>query len=286
MTSDDNFAAIVKNNYFEYIPSCLLAQMISNCYSQFSKINIASSRKDIVPDMLALVEKLTLNFRMAKQAYSQTSATFFYGDWKKDQARANALLYEIMSRLGYVGELVSQDERKKIYEIIKNAADAWAELNQSMDEKMRRRAPASANGIAMYYLRNENAGSWQRAMANSILWLDANSQCDGSGKRLLLVCYKRVRNGLLHAIEDLERSCKPARRFAPEKIVHIYEENMPVICPNCTHMTSYHKNGTRKAIRGSFFKARHEENTRSQTQETTSSTVLPLPPSVQWLISD
>lgn len=283
--TERGYADVLAGNRILCIPSCIVVQLIARCFSEISMVNMAGERSRMAPDTASLVRGLAGNFDAARRAHADPSVHFFPGDWRNDKSRARRLLYDVMSAIGYMAELVGQADRETMYGAVRVLVDAWTELEKLLDEKIAlRRRQGGPNKCGSIYFRNENADTWKSAMANAILELHGDSVYSSPEDVLLLVCYRRVRGALLQGIEAMERKTWAVKRFPQDKIVCAFDDDLPITCPTCTRMTDTVRKSTRKTIRTGYLKQNHRRETeRGQTRVTRTAGALPLPPSLRGL---
>lgn len=244
------YANILNENRIQYMPSCLVVEMMTKLYSQVSTINISGNLHNVVPDLLILLRRLTFNLKTTAAAYQESRIKFFIGDWKQDKLRARKLFFNLMSRLGYMSELLGAVEKKLLFKAIEEMTAEWASLDQIMEGKCRERRCAVDCDTCRYF-RSDSPNGWHGIMAKTILDLDSKADY-GSVTHLLLVCYERVRKSLLWAIEEVERKTGATRKFTPEKILSVSNEELPISCPTCAVMTDTIRKGTTEIIRRNY----------------------------------
>lgn len=244
------YANILNENRIQYMPSCLIVEMMTKLYSQVSTINISGNVHNVVPDLLILLRRLTFNLKTTADAYQESRIKFFIGDWKQDKLRARKLFFNLMSRLGYMSELLGAVEKKLLFKAIEEMTAEWTSLDQIMENKCRERRCAADCDTCRYF-RSDSPNGWHGIMAKNILDLDSRADY-GSVTHLLLVCYDRVRRSLLQAIEEVERKTGATGKFAPEKILSVSNEEVPISCPTCSVMTDTIRKGNTEIIRRNY----------------------------------
>lgn len=250
----NNYANILNQKRILYMPSCLIIEMMTRLYSQVSTVNLTGNVHHVVPDLLVLLRRLGANLRTTSHAYRESRIKFFLGDWRGDKLRARKLLFNIMSRLGYISELLAPVERKIIYQSVERLTDEWMRLDAIMETQTLERKACPGGCETCRYFRSEHPDNWRHIMANIILSLDA--ECEyGENVHLILLCYKRVKSQLLKAIEDIERRNGSGPRFSPDKILVVSNEDFTISCPTCTQMTDSLRKGTSEVIHRSYRKS-------------------------------
>lgn len=244
------YANMLNENRIQYMPSCLVVEMMTKLYSQVSTINISGNLHNVVPDLLILLRRLTFNLKTTADAYEESRIKFFIGDWKQDKLRARKLFFNLMSRLGYMSELLGGVEKRLLFRAIEEMTVEWSNLDGIMEGKCRERR-CSVNCDTCRCFRSDSAQNWHGVMARTILELDAKADY-GAVSHLLLVCYDRIRKSLLAAIEAEERKAGAATRFSPDKILCVSNEEVPIACPTCAGMTDSLRSGGTEVIRKSY----------------------------------
>lgn len=244
----NTYARILQTNKILYMPSCLIVEMLTKLYSQVAVINLSEHAHHVVPDLMVLLGRMTDNITATSDAYSQGRIQYFIGDWKDDKVRARKLFFNIMSRLGYISELLGDRERKLLYSCIEDMTEVWAELDQIVSEK-RGHGDSPDNCTTCQYFRSDHPTQWQKVMANIVLNLaDEADSLKNPDTYLLIVCYKRIKTVLTRTIKEVERKSNTKGRFSPEKILFVSNEEIPISCPKCTIMTDALRNGTSDVI--------------------------------------
>lgn len=244
------YANILNENRVQYMPSCLIVEMMTKLYSQVSTINMSGNLHNVVPDLLILLRRLTFNLKTTADAYEEARIKFFIGDWKQDKLRARKLFFNLMSRLGYMSELLAGVEKRLLFRAIEEMTAEWANLDQIMEGKCRERRCTRECDTCRYF-RSDNPNNWHGIMAKTILDLDARTDY-GAVTHLLLVCYERVRKSLLLAIEEVEKQTGATQKFSPDKILCISNEEIPISCPTCAGMSDSFRRGTTEIIRKNY----------------------------------
>lgn len=283
---DDGYARMLNDGKVLYVPTCLLIQMITKCYSQMSITNMTGNTDTMIPDMLALINQLTTNFEATAKAYERRRILYFPGDWKNDRVRAKKLLYSVMSRLGYMGELVCQSDRKELFGAVERLALAWSDLTRVCDSATARDLQEATKLPCVSYFKSENPDSWRQAMAQILLSLEAEADKARPGTGLILLCYRRVRAAILRAVEDIGRKNNVQALLSPDKVLCLYNDDQPVTCPGCTRMTSATTRITRRSIRQSYMRDSQIRVKNAMRSNTTVIGALQLPPSMQNMFDE
>lgn len=242
------YAGILKNLKILYMPSCLIIEMMTKLYSQVSMINLSGDIHAVVPDLLILLRRMNLNLNTTAEAYREDRIKFFIGDWKDDKLRARKLFFNLMSRLGYLSELVGKVERQLLFKAIEEMGHAWTSLDRIMEEKCRESEFKPGCGGCQYF-RSESQTAWQQIMANILISLDKMADYDDPATYLILLCYKRIKTQLLREIAAIETKQGVSQKFSPDKILCVSDEDLPITCPNCMLMTESRRNTEALPIR-------------------------------------
>lgn len=233
---DGEYANILNKYKILYMPSCLIIEMMTRLYSQVSMVNIVGNIHAVIPDLLILLRRVNHNLRCTSNAYRESRIKFFVGDWKDDRLRARKLFFNLMSRLGYLCEMVGASEKQLMFKAIEEMGREWGLLDGIMEEKCRERRFKSTCATCSYF-RSESRDSWRVIMANILVSLDRDAKYDGPDSCLILLCYKRIKTQLLREIEKMESVKGIGGTFSPDRIMCISEEDLPISCPSCSLMT-------------------------------------------------
>lgn len=232
-----NYAKILQDNKILYLPSCVVVEMMTKLFSQVSQINLSGNLHDMVPDLLVLLRRMSHDLHITAEAYNQSRIKFFIGDWKDDKLRARKLFFNLMSRLGYISELLGAVEKALLYRAIEEMSREWSELDRIMEQKAGEKATRTGvKGETCRYFKSENPDSWRQVMAQAIMELDEDAGPQEDDTYLLLLCYRRVKVALLRVIETMEVRKGVKTRFSPDKILVVHTEDFPISCPNCALM--------------------------------------------------
>jgi hypothetical protein len=269
---DNGYVFMLNSNKVVYLPTCLLFHMITKCFSEMSVVNMAGSVATMVSDVQGLIGRLTDSFTATARASEENRILHFPGDWKNDRVRMRNTLNNVVARIGYMGELVGQTERKKLYGMVERLSGAWTSLIRILDGKNTREMQEATRLPCVSYFRSENPDTWKQTMAQMLLSLDAEVSKQSPGRRLILLCHRRVRLALLKEIESIERKQYAQMLFSPDKILCVYNDDLPVTCPTCTKMTeTTSKKSTRLAVRKNY--TRNSQIRRKETTRVRSDTI-------------
>lgn len=247
----NNYANILNQKRILYVPSCLIVEMMTRLYSQVSTVNLTGTMHHVVPDLLVLLRRLGANLRTTAKAYQEKRIRFFIGDWRDDKLRARKLFFNVMSRLGYISELLAPIERKIIYQAVEKLTEEWLRLDEIMESRAAERKTCTGSCDTCRYFRSEHPGNWRQIMANIILALDAENEREDD-TYLILLCYKRVKMHLVKAIEESERRNSVVEKFNPDRILVVSNEDLSITCPTCTLMTDSLRKGTSEVIHRNY----------------------------------
>ncbi len=253
-TPENGYVYMLDSNKVVYLPTCLLFHMITNCFTQMSIVNMAGSVVALVSDIPTLISRLADNFLATARASEQNRVMHFPGDWKSDRVRMRNLLNSVISCLGYMGEIVGQADRRKLSGSAERLTQAWGLLARILDGKTVQEMQAATKLPCVSYFRSVNLDTWKQTMALTLLSLDEEVSGKGIGRRLILLCHRRVRTALLKEIEDIERKQHAQTLFSPDKILCVYNDDLPVTCPNCAKMTAVDNTFTRQTVRKCYLR--------------------------------
>lgn len=249
--STNRYANILRDHKILYVPSCLVVEMMTRLYSQVSTVNLSGSVHNMVPDLLVMLRRLTFNIRATAVAYKADRIKFFVGDWKRDKLRARKLLFNIMSRLGYISELLTPVEKKVLYKAIEEMTAEWTALDGILENRSIVNGGTGEGAICDYNcFRCESPDNWRGTMAKVILNLDQEEfpEYRQPGTYLLLLCYQRIKTVLTKVIGEMERKDGRGRNFASDKILCVSDEEFPISCPACSLMADQLRVGESTAI--------------------------------------
>ncbi len=248
------YVNILNENKILYMPSCLVVEMMTRLYSQVSLINLSTSMHNVMPDLLILLRRLTHNLRTTATAYREERIRFFIGDWKTDKLRARKLFFNLMSRLGYMCQLLGPVDRNLLYKAIEEMSNEWNSLDAIMEQKCEA-SRCLYNCAACRYFRPDSAENWQAVMAKTILELDEETEYPDDETYLVLLCYERIRSSVLNAIHTLLRRTSGIRQFEAKRILCVSNEDLPITCPKCGRTTEILRRGTTDIIRKDYANA-------------------------------
>lgn len=247
ITLKNNYANILKNHKILCMPSCLVVEMMTKLYSQVSTINLSGNLPNVTPDLLILLRRLTFNLKTTTDAHRQSRIRFFIGDWADDKLRARKLFFNIMSRLGFISELLGAVEKGLLFRAIEEMTGEWSELDVIMEKTCGKevgdgRLPQCGN------YRSGNPSNWQHSMADAVLSLDFEKELEDPEMSLMLVCYNRIKQSLLQEAAAIEKKNGSNRRIDPDRVLCASDEDIAISCPKCTLMTESLRKGTTEVI--------------------------------------
>ncbi|MCD8352327.1 MAG: hypothetical protein LUC93_17120 [Planctomycetaceae bacterium] len=276
------YANILNENKILYMPSCLVVEMMTKLYSQVSMINLSNSIHNVMPDLLILLQRLTHNLRTTATAYREERIRFFIGDWKTDKLRARKLFFNLMSRLGYMCQLLGPVDKNLLYKAIEEMSSEW----RALDVIMERKCEASRclyDCASCRYFRSDSVDNWQAVMAKTILELDEEANYPDDETYLVLLCYERIRASVLNAIHTLLRRTSGIRQFEANRILYVSNEDLPITCPKCGRMTDILRRGTTEIFRKDYANSMPEARQQHSEREDPAATPqgrCPMPPSL------
>ncbi|MCD8141228.1 MAG: hypothetical protein LUE17_15935 [Planctomycetaceae bacterium] len=276
------YANILNENKILYMPSCLVVEMMTKLYSQVSMINLSNSIITVMPDLLILLRRLTHNLRTTATAYREERIRFFIGDWKTDKLRARKLFFNLMSRLGYMCQLLGTVDRNLLYKAIEEMSSEWNALDTIMEQK-REASRCLYDCASCRYFRPDSADNWEQMMAKTVLELDEEVTYPDDETYLVLLCYERIRAVVLGAIQELLRRTGGARQFEPNRILSVSNEDVPITCPKCGRMTDILRRGTTAIFRKDYANAIPEARDMKSGRRESATAVqsrYPMPPSL------
>lgn len=276
-----SYADILEKCKILYVPSCLVVEMMTRLYSQVSTINISAGVQNVVPDLLILLRRLTHGLKVTADAYENERIRFFIGDWKSDKLRARKLFFNLMSRLGYMSELLGAVDKNLLYKSIEEMTAQWSALDRIMQDKCDVNNCNSGCYLCRYF-RSDSEDNWQNVMAKIILDLDANAEYPDADTYLILLCYERIGKSFTKAIETLQRRNTVARRFSPSRILCVSNEEFPMTCPKCGRMTETFRRGATDVIHREYAQSSGTDRRDkvSRHMAPTETTRYPMPPSL------
>lgn len=260
------YANILNENRILYMPSCLVVEMMTKLYSQVSMINLSVNVHHVVPDLVVMLERLSFNLKTTARAYEESRIKFFMGDWKEDKLRARKLFFNLMSRLGYMSELLGEVDRKLLYNAIEEMSREWMALDEIMEDKCRQKTECALSCDTCRYFRSES-NTWQNVMAKIIMSIDQKADYSEPGTYLILVCYNRIRKGFLNAIEEIEKKTGASTRFSQDRILAVSNEDIPISCPKCALMTDSLRRGDSTLIHREYAPAAPSQGTTRRIRQ-------------------
>lgn len=249
-----NYADILNDCKILYMPSCLVVEMMTKLYSQVSVISMSGSVQNVVPDLLILLRRLTHGLKATADAYENERIRFFIGDWKDDKLRARKLFFNMMSRLGYLSELLGAVDKNLLYKSIEEMTAQWAALDRIMEEKCDKGKCQSSCHLCRYF-RSDSPENWQMIMAKIILELDATAEYPDADTYLILLCYDRIGKAFTKAIDTLQRRSSVVRRFSSSRILCVSGEELPINCLKCGQMARSFRQGNTDVIHRDYASA-------------------------------
>ena len=263
MTTSNDYVTILNTKRILHMPSCLIVEMMTRLYSQVSRISLVDDPHFAVPDLTVMLHRLTQNLKTTSAALLMGRIKFFIGDWRDDKLRARKLFFNLMSRLGYIAQLLGHGERDRLYRAVEDISSAWAELDTIMEKKSAEKHGHCHIDTCIFF-RSEHPAIWQQSMANSILLLHADADYSEPETYLILLCYKRIRTALLRTIDVIERKHCVAKKFSPERILCVSNEDFPISCPTCSLMTESLREGTNEVVHKGCDRAGEKKKSRGR----------------------
>ena len=236
-TLSGDYAGIVKNNKFLYVPSCVIVEMMDRLYHQVALVDLSGNLHTVVPDLLVLIRRLNRNLHCTAEAYREERIKNFIGDWKNDKVRARKLFFNLMSRLGYLSELVGKVERRLLYQDIEVMGREWAELDKIM-EKNCSSGGLGKNCTLCGQFQSVEAEHWRHIMVNLLLYLNATASYPDDKTYLILLCYKQLRNKVLNQLAQMRELKDATRDVLATRILCITDEDQQPFCSACAHLTA------------------------------------------------
>lgn len=223
-----------------YMPSCVIIEMMAKLHSRILAVKLAGVTNRDVPEIVALLRRMTTNLRVTADAYSGSHIRLFVGDWRKDKQRAKKMFFTIADRLGYIAAMVGHAEQEMLRRAVELMAVEWIRLDSVMDAKA---AAAKKSGDTVCrYFRNNQPENWKPRMANILRTLHEEAE-RGGGDYLVLLCFGQIRQMLLAAIDDLEQQelrqygRLTIKKFDPDSVLAVSQEDVPFTCQNCLELT-------------------------------------------------
>lgn len=212
-----------------YLPSCVVVEMMARLFSQVSQINLSGNLHNLMPDLLVLLRRMSTNLHATADCYRADRIGFLVGSWKEDKLRARKLFFDLMSRLGYISELLGAVEKALLFRAIEEMSKEWAELDRLMEAKLRTRLTASSPpSESARQLRPDSLDDWREMLVASAADLQARSE-EEPDLCLVLLCSEQARKALI----DVVSSATPDNAIIPDVIIAIHHQDAPVTCPRC-----------------------------------------------------
>ncbi len=231
-----SYDRLLAENNILYMPSCLIVEMMTKLYSEMTLINLSGKLHNLVPDLIVLLKRLSRDLRVTAEAYRDARIRFFIGNWQEDKVRARKLFFNLMSRLGYMSRMIDNVDKRLIFHAIDELTNAWTDLDHLLEDQLATQTSPPLSSDARDF-RQSSPDHWCEAMAEIILELDATIPNQEANTYLILLCYPHVKTSVLHAIDNLQRKRPLHHRFAPERILCVSNEELPMTCPTCALMT-------------------------------------------------
>lgn len=261
-----NYAAILENNTILHMPTCLVVEMMMRLYSKVSLCNMSGARRNIAAATLGLLRRLTHNVNETVRAYAESRIRNFLGDWAVDRKRARKVFFNLLSRLGYICELVEPDDRRLLFGAVEDMNAAWLRLDSVMEEQGRERACGKNACVVNRHFRSEHPLIWKEMMASTLLELNAADDGSEPGTVLVLLCYRRIRSNLLRTVEELEKRNGFAIGLDADRVLCLSNEDMTISCPKCVMMTDSLRSGTTEVIHKGYRRVNSSRYHRRQTE--------------------
>ncbi len=231
-----SYDRLLAENNILYMPSCLIVEMMTKLYSEMTLVNLSGKLHNLVPDLLILLKRLSRDLKVTADAYRETRIRFFIGNWREDKIRARKLFFNLMSRLGYLSRMIDNIDKRLIFHAIDDLSNSWTNLDHLLEDQLTDPTSTPLSRETRDF-RQKSPDHWCAAMAEIILDLDATLPAREANTYLILLCYRHVKNAVLHAIEQQQRKRSLNLRFDPGRILCVSNEDLPITCPTCALMT-------------------------------------------------
>ncbi len=221
-----------------YLPSCVVVEMMARLFSQVSQINLSGNIHNLMPDLLVLLRRMSTNLHATAESYRADRIGFLVGSWKEDKLRARKLFFDLMSRLGYISELLGAVEKALLYRAIEEMSKEWAELDRLMEANLRTRLTASSPpSESAKQLRPDSLDEWREMLVASAADLRTRA-AEEPDLCLVLLCSETARKALI----DVVSAASPGNDTIPDIIIAIHHQDAPVSCPRCALLTESLRN--------------------------------------------
>lgn len=281
-----SYADILNDYKILYVPSCLVVEMMTRLYSQVSMVSLSGGVQNVVPDLLILLRRLTHSLKTTADAYESERIRFFIGDWKSDKLRARKLFFNLMSRLGYISELLGAVEKNLLFKSIEEMTVQWSALDRIMEDKCDLGKCRESCRLCRYF-RSDSPENWQMVMAKIILDLDASAEYPDADTYLILLCYDRIGKTFARAIDTLQRRKTVARRFSPSRILCVSGEDVAVNCAKCGQTSNSLRRGRTDVIHRDYDTVRLEKTPSRRVSVKPAAPLrgrYPMPPSLAGMV--
>lgn len=213
----DDYVKTLSSGKILYMPSCLVVEMMAKLYASVSSISICDDICRIAPDLMALLGRMTGCLAATSDAIREGRIRKLVGDWRADKARARRLFLGIMSRLGYLRELIGEHGRRVLRDSLEEMTAAWNELDRIIQDCARNGETLDACENCGTF-RCEQACCWRNALTE----IAADPDGTNPDTAVLLICYGQVRTKVLRLA--------PVK---PERVVCIANDGRPLSCRSC-----------------------------------------------------
>lgn len=236
--------------------------MLTRLYSQVTCLSTVPDPDAIVGDLVAHLNDMTRNMKATSEAYREGRILSFIGNWDEDKRRARKLCFNILSKLGYLVERLTADDRHFVKLAMKRMSAAWIDLNEIMKVKSKRFV--SDNGEE----ESDEFGCWQTRLAQAILSLEDRADYSAPDTYLVLLCYKQIKTLLADAILDIqiqqknETNVKP-KPFPFDKLMYISDEDVCLDCAKCMQMIDSFRRDATTIIHSSYANAKLKDDSLS-----------------------
>ncbi|MCC8107816.1 MAG: hypothetical protein LIQ30_01960 [Planctomycetes bacterium] len=253
-----HYARILQEKRIMYLPSCVVVEMMARLFSQVSQINLSGNLHNLMPDLLVLLRRMSTNLHATAESYRSDRIGFLVGSWKEDKLRARKLFFDLMSRLGYISELLGAVEKALLYRAIEEMSKEWAELDRLMEAKLRTRLVASSPpSESARQLRPDSLDGWRSMLVATAADLQTRS-AEEPDLCLVLLCSEKARRALI----DVIKAAAPDNDVLPDIIIAIHHQDASVSCPRCALLTEALQNSEPSEYRRSGSTSRKIRDSR------------------------